>query len=128
MLSPSRTGPSPRWPTTSKYSHSESQKLSISVVDHSQVGVADDHVVAGGDPGGGPDRRALAGVARVVVDGDPGVVDALEDLPGPVPAAVVDDHQLDLARVLDVEDLLDRGRERRLLVVNGHEDGQLHGR
>ena len=49
--------------------------------------------------GRGPDGGALAAVDRVVVDQHPRVVDRGQQLGGAVGAAVVDDDDLDVARV-----------------------------
>lgn len=51
--------------------------------------------------------RALATVDRVVVHDDARVVDLLQQLRGPDPAAIVDGDQLHVARVVDVEHGLD---------------------
>ena len=56
-----------------------------------------------------------------------GVVGAAEDLAGAVPAAVVDHDQFDLARVVDRQRLLEGIRDAFFLVVDRHEDRQLHG-
>jgi hypothetical protein len=71
-------------------------------------------------------RAALALVALVQDDADPGVVDPAEDLAGAVGAAVIDDDHFDLARERDVQRLLECFGKPRFLVVDGHQDGQLH--
>jgi hypothetical protein len=55
-------------------------------------------------------------------------LEARVELARAVRAPVVDDDELDVARVVDVEDLLHRGQQRGALVVDRHEDRQLHGR
>ena len=58
---------------------------------------------------------------------DPGVVEAGQHVGGAVAAAVVDDDQLDLARIVARREPASRALAMRaLLVVDGHEDGQLH--
>ena len=91
-----------------------------------QVGVADDHVVAGRGLRGRTDRGALALVALVRNDPQPSVVEPLQQGERAVGAAVVDSDQLDLAGVLDIENPLDRHDQGRRLVVDRHQDGQLH--
>jgi hypothetical protein len=59
---------------------------------------------------------------------DPRVVERAEDGGRGVGGAVVDDDQLDLAREVDVEDLLDCLGHAGCLVEDGHDDRQLHGR
>jgi uncharacterized protein YllA (UPF0747 family) len=68
----------------------------------------------------------MAAVHRVPADHQPRVVDTRQHLAGVVLAAVVNDHQLDLARVADIEHPLDRQANGRRLVVGGHQDRQLH--
>jgi hypothetical protein len=92
-----------------------------------QVGVEDDHVVALGVVDRRPDGRALAGVALVGDDPQARVVGPAEDLTGAVPAAVVDHDQLDLTRIVDRQCLLESIRDAFFLVVDRHEDRELHG-
>jgi hypothetical protein len=91
-----------------------------------EVGVADDHVRTGGEGARGAHRSTLAAVARVGPQREAGVVEPGERLGGAVPAAVVDDDQLELARILHVQDPLDDRGHGRGLVVHRHEDGQFH--
>jgi len=58
-------------------------------------------------------------------DRDAPVVDAGQHLVRIVHAAVVDDHDLDVARIVDVEDSFDGGADGCRLVVGGHQDRQL---
>ncbi len=91
-----------------------------------EVGVAHDHVRAGGLGRRGPDRRALAAVDRVGVHRHPRVVEPGQQRGGAVRAAVVDDDQLDVARVGHVEHPLDDDLDGLGLVEDRHEDRQLH--
>ncbi len=90
-----------------------------------EVGVEDDQVRARGVGHAGAHGRALAAVAGVLDQPDPAVGERLEPRPGPVGRAVVDDDDLGRARVVDVEHAPHRGEDRRRLVVDGHDDGQL---
>src|SRR5207244_13259440 len=72
-----------------------------------QVGVQNHHVLAGGRLHSGADRGTLATVARMHHQGHPRIVHCAEHLGGAVAAAVVDNHELDLARIVDVQGLFD---------------------
>src|SRR5436309_1013667 len=72
------------------------------------------------------DRHPLALVALLQDHPYPRVVQGGEDLPGTVPAPVVDDEQLDLAGIVDRERLFERLGDAGLLVVDRHQDRQLH--
>ena len=71
----------------------------------------------------------MAAPLPALVGDDPqaGVVRATEDLAGAVPAAVVDDDQLDLAGVVNRQCLLEGIRDAFFLVEDRHEDRKLHG-
>src|SRR5262249_43736578 len=90
-----------------------------------QVGVEDEHVVAGGQGRRGPHGRALAAVDRVLGDHHARVIDAGQDLAGVVDAAVVDNDNLDITRITDVEEPFDGDANGCRLVVGGHQDRQL---
>jgi len=91
-----------------------------------QVGVAHDDVAAGRRGRGGADGRPLAPVDRMLDPVDPGVDQGVQHTHRAVCAAVVDDDEFDVARILHVENPLDRRRQRRFLVENRHQDGQRH--
>jgi hypothetical protein len=95
-----------------------------------EVGVEDrrEATLRGGE--GAPDAIALAAVA---LDGEHAHLirpfARLQPLAGRVGRAVLDDDQLVAGdRERRVEDALDRGLDRRLLVVRGHQDRQVQGR
>ena len=93
------------------------------------IGVAHDHVVAGGGRSGRADRGALAPVAVVHVDAHPRIsLQGGIQVPAPVGAPIVDNDEFCLAGEVGVEDLFDHGRQGGELVVNGHKNRQLHGR
>ena len=61
------------------------------------------------------------------MDADPVVsVETLVQFAGSVGAAVIDDDQFDRARIVHVEDVLDSVLQGGDLVVDRHQDGQLH--
>jgi hypothetical protein len=87
-----------------------------------EVGVLDDHVLGRGLGEPPAQRRALALVVGLEEHPDAGVVEPGEHVAGAVGRAVVDDD--DLGRPRRGHDLVDHGRDRRPLVVAGHDDGQ----
>jgi hypothetical protein len=91
-----------------------------------QVGVEDDQVVTAGHRGRGPDGRALAPVVPVPANDQPWVVDGRQHLARVVPAAIVYDDKLDITRITDPENPLDREPDGGRLVVGRHQDGQFH--
>src|SRR5688572_28848220 len=93
-----------------------------------EVGVLDDHHVAGGFADAAPHRGALALVVRLKQDADAvTAVEFLEDLPGPILGPIVDDYQLLLdGAEIDLENAGDDGPDGGLLVVSRHHDTELH--
>src|SRR4029077_20312513 len=71
-----------------------------------QVRIEDHQVVAGSEARRGPHRCPLATVDRMTGNRDAPVVDAGQYPAGVVHAAVVDNDDLDVARIADVEDTL----------------------
>ena len=93
-----------------------------------EVGVLDDHHVAGRFAHAAPHRRALALVVRLKEDADAVLaVQLLEDVAGAVLRSIVDDHQLLFnGAEIDGKDAGDDGADGGLLVVRRHHDGQFH--
>src|SRR5207245_69365 len=89
---------------------------------------ADDLAARGAESVGHRGPPAAVGLVEDELDGDRRMVrhDPAEDLPGAVPADVVDEDDL-VGPAEVVEDLADLGEARRehlLLVVAGHDDAQ----
>src|SRR4030095_5326729 len=87
-----------------------------------EVGVLDDHELAGGLAKAAVQRGALAPVPELVEHVHPLAHDAVGDSAGAVGGAVVDDDQL--ANPRGLEDALDRLLDGGELVVTRHDHGQ----
>src|SRR5688572_23421305 len=93
-----------------------------------EIGVLDDHHVAGRLADAAPHRRALALIVRLEQNADAVVpVQLLEDFPGPILRPIIDDHQLLFdGTEIDFEYAGDDGADGGLLVVRRHDDTELH--